>query len=85
MKNLLAFVFSICVSIAASAQLNSDTASSVKHTSADQMRRTSIHDHLHPKVSNIANQDSGFDIDGTVYKSEGIVNRHATNIQQLIR
>jgi hypothetical protein len=85
MKHLLSFIFCICLAMAASAQLNSDSSGTVRHTTADQMRNTSVRTHLHPKVQNIANPETSFDIDGGVYRNEAIINRHATSLSQLIR
>ena len=87
MKTLFTFIAFCLFSIAASAQMNTDSSqtSQVKLSSYES-RNSKISDHLHPKFPNLANPSgSGFEMDGTVYKSEAIINRHITNINDLIR
>ncbi len=73
--------------ITASAQLNTDSAQTASPiTSHDEARANTFSDRLHPKIQNLANPTSpGYDMDGAVFRSEAIINRHITNIYDLIR
>jgi hypothetical protein len=87
MKNIITFLLSSLLAIAASAQLNTDSVQNARPKSSIYNERSSRNsDHLHPKVPNIANpKGPGYDIDGTVYRSEAIINRHVTNINDLFK
>ncbi len=87
MKNLFTFLLCSLFALAASAQLNTDSVQNKKQKSSIYNERSSRNsEHLHPKVPNLANpRGPGYDIDGTVYKSEAIINRHVTNINDLFR
>ena len=86
MKNLLALAFCLCLAVAATAQLNSDTSrSSAKKPKTDH-RRSAVYDHMNPKFPNYADpQGKGYDMDGAVFGRESIINRHATSLNQMIR
>jgi hypothetical protein len=86
MKNLYALAFCLCLAFAAKAQLNTDsTSKATPKASADQMRQTAVSRHLHPQFPNLANPGTGYEIDGHVTSREAIINRHVTNIYQLIQ
>jgi len=87
MKIFYATVLFCLFSIAASAQLNTDTTQNQsKKVAVYDTKVSRAHDHLHPKYTNLANPSGpGYEIDGAVYRSEAIINRHPTNINDLIR
>ena len=87
MKIFFNFFVLCLLSIAAKAQMNTDTIASapIKVSGYDQ-RVNQSHDHLHPKFPNLANPGTpGYEVDGTVYHSEAIINRHALTINDLIK
>jgi hypothetical protein len=87
MKILFVIIACCLFTLTASAQLNTDsTQTKPIKTSSHEGRSHRMRDHLHPKFPNLANpSDEGYDMDGTVYKNEAIVNRHITNINDLFR
>ena len=87
MKNIIAFISFCFLAITASAQLNTDTAQATRRRiSSYDEKANKAQDHLHPKFQNIANPTGpGYEGDGAVFRSEAIINRHITNINDLIR
>ena len=72
----------------ASAQLNTDSSRNTARITRPTVltaREQKLQDFLHPKIRNIANPDVGYEMDGTVYSREAILNRHVTNINDLVR
>ncbi len=87
MKKVFAFIAFCLFTVAASAQLNTDSSQTtpIKISSYDA-RANASSEHLHPKYPNLANPAGpGYEMDGTVYHGEAIVNRHITNINDLFR
>lgn len=87
MKILFTFIALCFLVLAASAQLNTDTAQVAKgRVSAYDQRMSRSHDHLHPTFPNIGNPTGpGYEGDGAVFRSEAIINRRITNINDLVR
>ncbi len=87
MKIVYSTLLFCLLGLAASAQLNTDsTRATSQRMSMYDLKVSRTNDHLHPKYANLANPGGpGYDIDGAVFRSEAIINRHATNINDLIR
>lgn len=88
MKSLFCILCLTGLFITAHAQLNTDSSrNTARITRATVLspREQKLQDFLHPRVRNLANPETSYEIDGTVYSREAIINRHVTNINDLVR